>query len=207
MFISIRRSVTWWTIYVVKNKSIIWTSDTVKNYITLNFSSYLSDNPKPEKKTVDLSIRRKCDDVDDWDWDKDIEEYAMMEEQEKTRKLTSGSITVSVSSTVSGSTAICSNGRQTPKPLTTPIATCSKKGVGFKSKKRIEEERLQELERIEKEKKEKDRIEMMIPLKIRKDLKKFGFRWLMNSQLCVLSAHLYQIFVKENQRNESWWVN
>lgn len=101
----------------------------------------------------------------------------MMEEQEKTRKLTvSGSVAVSGSVTVSGSTSICSNGRQQPKLPTTPIATCSKKGVGFKSKKRIEEERLQELERIEKEKKEKERIEMMIPLKIRKDLKKFGFR-------------------------------
>jgi hypothetical protein len=53
---------------------------------------------------------------------------------------------------------------------------CTKKGLGFKSKKRIEEEKQQELIRIEKEKKEKERIEMMIPQKIRKDLKKYGFR-------------------------------
>ncbi|XP_060582661.1 uncharacterized protein LOC132739027 [Ruditapes philippinarum] len=116
-----------------------------------------------ERQKIDLSVRRKCDDDEDWDWDKDIEEFLEIEEKQKTRQLST-----------SGKCTPASNGAKNQQ--TPVILNCTKKGLGFKSKKRIEEEKQQELIRIEKEKREKERIEMMIPQKIRKDLKKYGFR-------------------------------
>ena len=86
-----------------------------------------------------------------------------MEEKQKTRQMSTSGNCVPLQNG--------GKGKQTPVVL-----NCTKKGVGFKSKKRIEEEKQQELIKIEKERKEKERIEMMIPQKIRKDLKKYGFR-------------------------------
>ncbi|XP_060582641.1 uncharacterized protein LOC132739015 isoform X1 [Ruditapes philippinarum] len=116
-----------------------------------------------ERQKIDLSVRRKCDDDEDWDWDKDIEEFLEIEEKQKTRQLST-----------SGKCTPASNGAKNQQ--TPVIMNCTKKGLGFKSKKRIEEEKQQELIRVEIERKEKERIEMMIPQKIRKDLKKYGFR-------------------------------
>ncbi|XP_045176663.2 uncharacterized protein LOC123537150 [Mercenaria mercenaria] len=121
-------------------------------------------NPKiSERQNIDLSVRRKCDDDEEWDWDKDIEEYTKLEQKEITRQ-----------HPTSGACSPSQNGGH--RQQTAVILNCTKKGVGFKSKKRIEEEKQQEQANVEKERKEKEHIEMMIPQKIRNNLKKYGFR-------------------------------
>lgn len=114
-------------------------------------------------------MRRKCNDDDDWDWDKDIEEYLELEQKEKPER-----------QSTYGQHPVQNGGQRLCSVLPPAGAISSKKGVGFKSKKRLEEDRLQALAKQEKERqqqqKEKDRIEMMIPQKVKKDLKKYGFR-------------------------------
>ncbi|KAL4224628.1 hypothetical protein ACF0H5_015326 [Mactra antiquata] len=121
-----------------------------------------------EVKKIDLSIRRKCDDDDDWDWDKDIEDYLELEKRGQ-----------SESQSTSGEYSNIQNGGSRLHAHS-PSVSCSKRGVGFKSKKRLEEERLAVLAREEEDRlkqlKEKERVEMMIPQKIKKDLKKYGFK-------------------------------
>lgn len=134
----------------------------------LNVTSVLSGKATKmssltQRKRIDLSVNRKCDDDDDWDWDKDIDEFLKIEEKERTRRYT-----------ISGAGGHIEHGNNCEKSPV--IFNCTKKGVGFKSKRRIEEEKRQEQERIEKERKEIERRELMLPQKIRKDLKKYGFR-------------------------------
>lgn len=125
--------------------------------------------PNTERRSVNLSVQRK-DELDaEWDWDNDIEEFL---EMEKTHNIKNQS--------TSGHNAR-ENKVLTQKNLpsrSTQIkrTECSKKGVGFRSKARVEEVRRQEEEMKEKERKEREKIDMMIPEKIRKGLKKYGFK-------------------------------
>lgn len=116
-----------------------------------------------QRRRIDLSVSRKCDDVDDWGWDKDIDELMKIEEKERTNRYA-----------IPGTGAHIEHGNKCEKSPV--ILNCTKKGVGFKSKRRIDEEKRQEQERIENQRKEKEKRELKLPQKIRKKLTKYGFR-------------------------------